>query len=77
MGRKRGPQIPVVASGGTGDDQVCRDVLASSGAVDKSVIREGECVGGAPRLTGVPALAVSGPPFTGETQMSVRGRVTV
>ena len=41
MGRKRGPQIPVVASGGTGYDQVCRDVVAGSGAVARAVFREG------------------------------------
>ena len=39
---KGNPQIPVVASGGIGGDQVCRDVLAGSGAVDESVIREGQ-----------------------------------
>ena len=42
LGRKRGPQIPVVASGGSGDDQVCRDVVAGSEAVDKAGIREGQ-----------------------------------
>ena len=41
MRRKRGTQIPVVASGGTGDDQVCRDVVAGSGVVARAVFREG------------------------------------
>ena len=41
MGRKRHPQIPVVASGGTVDDQVCRDVVAGSGAVARALFREG------------------------------------
>ena len=41
LGKEKGPPIPVVASGSTGDDPVCRHVVAGSGAVARALFREG------------------------------------
>lgn len=38
---KGAPQIPVVASGCTGNEEVGRNVVTGSGAVEKAVIKEG------------------------------------
>ena len=39
-GKEKGPSIPVVDSGCTGDDEVGRNVVAGSGAMERAVIRE-------------------------------------
>ena len=40
--KEEGPPRPVVASGCSGDEEVGRNMLPGSGAVERAVVREGQ-----------------------------------
>ena len=71
-------QIPVVASGCAGDDERGRDVVATSGAVERAVIRKEQSPPppqsrrNSPNLAWAPTVVFPGQAFTGMPLVRVR-----